>query len=206
MVMTCNEMSRSRFMDALTAAILESRDLDHEWASHLQSCEPCSQWWSQMLGSFDALGSIVPRLTPPSRLKARIMAIASQQSGDGGQIWKNWKSAEEQLQVVRANPDDWMDTSYIGIQVRRLFADRLRDRITMLVRMAPGSAYPPHIHGGMEECFVLSGELKIGELTLKTGDYQHAPSGSAHVTQSTETGCLLLISSSYHDELFVGAS
>jgi quercetin dioxygenase-like cupin family protein len=41
----------------------------------------------------------------------------------------------------------------------------------------------------------------VGDLVLRTGDYQCVPAGSVHGVQSTASGCLLLIVSSMHDEL-----
>jgi len=75
-------------------------------------------------------------------------------------------------------------------------------RDAMLVRMAPGTSYPRHVHAGPEECFVLEGDLAVGDgLRLVAGDYQRMESGSRHPDQSTEGGCLLLLISSLNDEL-----
>jgi quercetin dioxygenase-like cupin family protein len=70
----------------------------------------------------------------------------------------------------------------------------------MLVRMAPGTSFPAHVHNGPEECFVLQGDLTIGPATMATGDYQYAPPGSSHPVQSTRGGCVLLLTSSLSDE------
>ena len=88
-----------------------------------------------------------------------------------------------------------------GVEARRLFVDSESDRVTMLVRMAPGSSYPAHVHGGPEECLVISGDLRIGPQHMKCGDFQRAVPGSTHVVQSTDEGCVLLIVSSLHDEI-----
>jgi anti-sigma factor ChrR (cupin superfamily) len=72
----------------------------------------------------------------------------------------------------------------------------------MLVRMAPGSSYPPHLHASSEECFVVEGDLHVGDdLVMNAGDYQRAHGGSVHPVQYTEGGCVLFIMSSLHDEL-----
>ena len=95
----------------------------------------------------------------------------------------------------------WESTVYDGVEVRRLFVDEKADRVTMLVRMAPGASYPPHRHAGTEECYVLSGDLRVSDhLVMRAGDYQRAPAGSHHGVQSTENGCLLLVRCSLHDE------
>ena len=74
--------------------------------------------------------------------------------------------------------------------------------VTMLIRMAPGTAYPAHRHGGAEECYVLEGDLHVGDdIVMHAGDYQRAEAGSTHPVQSTRGGCLLLLTSSLRDEL-----
>ena len=85
--------------------------------------------------------------------------------------------------------------------MKPLFVDRERDYVTMLVRMAPGTSYPCHRHGGAEECYVLQGDLHVAGQVLHSGDHQRADDASEHGVQSTEEGCLLLIVSSQHDEL-----
>jgi anti-sigma factor ChrR (cupin superfamily) len=71
----------------------------------------------------------------------------------------------------------------------------------MLVRMAAGTTYPSHRHAGDEQCFVLDGDLHVGEIVLHSGDFQLAPEESEHGPQSTVGGCTLLIVSSRNDEL-----
>ena len=63
----------------------------------------------------------------------------------------------------------------------------------------------PHHHGGAEECYVLEGDLRTGDVWMHAGDYQHAAAGSVHPVQSTVQGCLLLIHSSLQDELLAHA-
>ena len=85
--------------------------------------------------------------------------------------------------------------------MKTLHVDQLAQRATILVRMAPGASYPGHRHAGDEDCFVISGSLQIGDITMRTGDFQHAPAGSRHPVQTTDEGCLLFIQTSLHDEL-----
>ena len=121
-----------------------------------------------------------------------------------GQIWKRWAASGsdgDAFLFLSASECRFEPTSMPGVEARRLFVDPESDRVTMLVRMAPGSSYPAHVHGGPEECLVISGDLRIGALHMKGGDFQHAEAGSTHVVQSTDEGCVLLIVSSLHDEI-----
>jgi anti-sigma factor ChrR (cupin superfamily) len=103
--------------------------------------------------------------------------------------------------IVRAGESEWEPTGRPGIEARRLFVDRAGNRITMLVRMAPGTWYPGHTHGGPEECYVLQGDLRVADKVLHPGDYQRAAKGSQHGIQSTKNGCVLLLVSSLTDSL-----
>jgi anti-sigma factor ChrR (cupin superfamily) len=129
------------------------------------------------------------------------------------QVWKDWQapsedraaedgsSAAEGLTVVRAGEENWQPTGVDGITAKRLSVDAETGFVTMLARMAPGTSYPSHRHAGIEECFVLEGDLQVAGETLNAGDYQRADSSSIHGVQATTGGCTLLLRSSQHDEL-----
>jgi anti-sigma factor ChrR (cupin superfamily) len=100
----------------------------------------------------------------------------------------------------KASEASWERTAIEGVAIRTLFVDRENNQFTALVRMQPGSSYPRHVHAGPEQCLVIEGDLRVGEEVLHAGDYQRAPTGSRHGVQSTEHGCLLLITSSLTDQ------
>lgn len=175
----------------------------------------------------DALGRVAEALpfalelqTPPPEVKTKILDAVRlhEQNAETGrvstnraatphqpavQLWKSWSSAPDAkaLTVLRSNDGMWEKTGVEGVEVKQLFVDQARDYVTMLVRMQPGSSYPSHRHGGFEECYVISGDLAVGDTLMTAGDYQRADGGSVHVVQSTRAGCVLFIVSSRHDEL-----
>ena len=63
----------------------------------------------------------------------------------------------------------------------------------MLVRLAPGTEYPPHRHGGVEELHLLHGELMIGDRKLYPGDYNRAEAGTVDLRVWSETGCTCIL-------------
>ncbi len=166
-----------------------------------------------------ALGASVDPVPPPPGAKERLLERARAETGSpvaqdasaGGairQTWKRWieTSASDDvgpgLTVVRKEEAGWENVGVPGISVRRLAVDGATGRVTMLVRMAAGTSYPTHRHGGREECYVLEGDLHVGDgLRMTAGDFQRAESGSVHPVQSTRGGCLLLIHSSQDDEI-----
>lgn len=138
-----------------------------------------------------------------SRRQAKATTSPAGPASRSVQSWKHWQQSESQgsFQFVPASGGGWERTAVDGVEVRRLALDPEADRVTMLVRMRAGTSYPAHLHRGAEECFVLEGDLRAGELHMRAGDYLLARAGSVHPLQSTDAGCLLFIASSLQDEL-----
>jgi anti-sigma factor ChrR (cupin superfamily) len=88
-----------------------------------------------------------------------------------------------------------------GISVKLLATDTESDRVSMLVRLAPGTDYPPHTHAGVEELYLLHGELMIDDKKLYPGDYIRAVAGSADNRVWSETGCTCVLITSPGDIL-----
>ena len=181
---------------------------------HAVDCEACAAVQDHLARALaevlEGLEPVTPGRDVWSRIEERIDdAEAPAETGPGVQgavqPWKRWAARTATtggFAVYRADPDAWEPTSIPGIEVQPLTVQPELRQATMLVRMAPGTAYPPHRHGGPEECFVLSGDLSVGtETELHTGDFQRAEAGSLHPVQSTRGGCLLLIQTSLDDEL-----
>jgi len=88
----------------------------------------------------------------------------------------------------------WKETGIPGLTRRMLFADRVNNRLTLVLRMMPGGRYPAHHHTGIEEVFILEGDLHAeGGSVLRAGDYQRNEAGSKHVEQWTVAGCTALL-------------
>jgi quercetin dioxygenase-like cupin family protein len=168
-----------------------------------------AEFWAEVRSLRDAaagLAEVGPRVKPTRDLwpaiRARIGHAPEAPAHVPPQLWKHWPGSARSSPVVPAREGPFEPTDIAGISVRRLFVDEAAERVTMLVRMQAGSAYPAHRHAGVEECYVLEGDLSIGDETeMEAGDYQRMDTGSLHPIQSTRRGCLLLVTSSRHDEL-----
>jgi len=169
---------------------------------HLEEgCPVCKLEMQEFHEATAQLALSAPTVQPDAQLRQRLMATIQPEPGRT-QVWKDWRQETPTgLCVVRATQGDWEATGAPGVTVKQLSVDQERDRATMLVRMAPGSLYPAHRHAGKEECLVLEGDLRVGDLVLRAGDYQCAWASSVHGVSSTVEGCLLFIVSSQHDEL-----
>ena len=95
---------------------------------------------------------------------------------------------------------DWEDVAP-GISCKLLASNTEQDRVTMLVRLAPGGEYPPHRHSGAEELHLLHGELWIDDRKLSPGDYNRAERGTTDKRVWSETGCTCLLITSPSDVL-----
>ena len=88
-----------------------------------------------------------------------------------------------------------------GISVKLLATDREQNLVSMLVRLAPGTDYPPHRHAGVEELYMLDGVLIVDDERFHPGDYRRAELGSVDRRIWTETGCTCLLVTSFRDAM-----
>ena len=86
-----------------------------------------------------------------------------------------------------------------GISCKLLATDAEHHRVSMLVRLAPGTDYPPHRHAGVEELHLLDGELMINDRKLYPGDYNRAEPDTADYRVWSETGCTCVLITSTKD-------
>jgi anti-sigma factor ChrR (cupin superfamily) len=146
---------------------------------HLEACPVCEAELRAFQETAAALPLALPESAPPPALRQKLL---------GGKD-----------RVVRAGAGDWTPTGFEGVEVKELFVHPAKDEVTMLVRMSPGAAYPAHHYAGHEQCYVLEGELRIGDLVLRAGDYSCAPPDTTHAPPASPLGYLLLIVANRHD-------
>jgi anti-sigma factor ChrR (cupin superfamily) len=87
----------------------------------------------------------------------------------------------------------WISSPAGGVDRRML--DRVGDevaRATTIVRFAPGSKFPAHVHGGGEEFVVLEGVFQDEHGDFPVGSYIRNPPTSRH-TPASEPGCTILV-------------
>jgi len=130
----------------------------------------------RFIGSFVSWPTDV--LRPPESLWDRLAQRIARETGTEP-VKPPRRQASERVEWEEAAP---------GISVKILATDEDKRRVTMLVRLAPGTDYPPHRHAGVEELHLLQGELMIDKTKLYAGDYVRADSGSAGTTSSSCSG------------------
>jgi quercetin dioxygenase-like cupin family protein len=94
------------------------------------------------------------------------------------------------LDTIHAAEGDWKPfLPKVAIKVLR----REAGVQTYLLRLEPGGVLLPHEHPQDEECIVLDGEVRIGDIVARQGDYHLAPKGVDHGSIVSERGALLFL-------------
>lgn len=134
-----------------------------------------------------------PQRPPPGarqRLLAAIAAPPPARLEQGG------------IRFVFPRHEPWRPGMLPGVEFKVLRADHEAGRVTLLTRLAPGTAYPYHRHDGSEELFLLSGDVTVNGVAMEPGDYCGAAPGSVHDGIRTVGGCTFIVSTSTRDALF----
>jgi anti-sigma factor ChrR (cupin superfamily) len=90
---------------------------------------------------------------------------------------------------------DWEDSSTAGVWRLRLERDDDEppvERVTTVVRFAPGASFAQNYHEGGEEFLVLDGRLSDQYGNYPAGTYGRNPKGTGHAPFSEE-GCIMLV-------------
>jgi ChrR Cupin-like domain len=94
--------------------------------------------------------------------------------------------------TIRAADLDWQPRRIEGVQAVVLFRDEVSRTQHLLVKAAAGVVYPLHQHAGIEEIYMLEGELIIDDQVYLAGDYIRSYPNSIHAP-FTNTSCMFLI-------------
>ena len=191
---TFDEVRRCSQSEATCAYALEALPESEFRAAeaHIALCPDCRR-------ELQSLEPVVKRfvawptdvLRPDASLQKRLASRIGTESGN---------------QPVSPPPRRWSEPEWEqvapGIECKLLANDPERNRVSMLVRLAPGASYPPHSHADTEELHLLDGELWIDDRRLLPGDYNYGPPGAADYRVWSETGCTCVLVTSTKDTLF----
>jgi hypothetical protein len=139
-----------------------------------------------------ALAAAIPAVAPPTRVKCALLERLDH-SVDPRASDRRAMAALPGFSFHFAEDNDFVATPYPGIRVRILHVDPIGQHFSALLKMDPQSSFPSHAHDGLEECLVLGGELLVGGVRMRVGDYQLAQPCTVHVEQRSVTGALLYI-------------
>lgn len=124
---------------------------------------------------------LAPPVAPSPGLFGRIAAAAGLTGGQPGYY------------VQRAQAGHWRSIAD-GVELRILHPGGAGERRTVLLRMMPGSVIAAHHHDADEECYVVDGEVTMGDMTFARGDFLIARAGTDHPPVVAMSPSLLLVS------------
>jgi quercetin dioxygenase-like cupin family protein len=124
--------------------------------------------------------AIRPEPVEPDRaaaLKARILERVRRESGAA-------------TMTLRAHEGEWIA---LGPKAEMKLLREDETSRSFLLRLHPGAVLPAHGHPMEEECLVLEGEVQLGNVIARAGDFHLAPKGVRHGVVRSEKGALLFL-------------
>lgn len=119
----------------------------------------------------------------PALLYVRHLNLPVQDLPEPERAW--WQLPRAALQLVPAGARKWRP-NHPGVEVMPLWGSAAIT--SMLVRFAAGAGVPDHRHAVHEDCLMLEGEMFLGDILLRAGDYQLAPAGGGHFGEMSDVG------------------
>ena len=144
-------------------------------------------------GVVDDLAYAARPQAPSPAVRARVLAAVSDADAPVVEV--------QGLRFVRGRRVEWQPGMVDGLELKLLRVDADGSRATVLARMAPGVVYPSHRHAGVEEIFLVEGDLAVNGVSMRAGDYCSADAGTVHDGVRTTGGCTFIVTASLHDEL-----
>ncbi len=184
---------RCIWSEAICAYAVDALPADEAAAAqcHIASCPSCQEEFETLRPVTDSFAAWPGDIVRPRALSRQ--ELAKRIAGESG------------VPPVAATAIRWVEPEWKrvapGIECKLLATDTQRDRISMLVRLAPGTSYPSHTHADEEQLYLLDGELRIDQLTLLPGDCYFASAGTSDARVFSETGCTCLLITSPSDTL-----
>ena len=175
---------------------VEARDFERHLA---EGCEACAAELREFEGVAARLALASAPARPPAGAREKLLSRIAADAEDLRRPERSPAGAlapgklAPALLVVRRDAGEWEATPAPGVFFKTLFVDREHDTVTRLVRLDPGARIPSHRHLGYEQCLVVEGRMRAGELHLRAGDFNCSAPGTIHEEIYTEEGALLLI-------------
>jgi anti-sigma factor ChrR (cupin superfamily) len=157
--------------------------------AHISACPDCRQELETLRPVVDSFVAWpADELRPSASLWERLAQRIATETGE---------------QPALPAPQRWADAEWRevapGISCKLLATDTEENRVSMLVRLAPGAEYAAHRHVGIEECYMLEGVLIVDDEKFYPGDYRRRDADSVDRRIWSETGCSCVLITSLRD-------
>ena len=97
------------------------------------------------------------------------------------------------VKVIRQSAEEraFVKTEVPGVEVSPV-RSHPEGGATYFLRFAEGAVGPPHTHPAGEELFVVEGEISVGGMRLKAGDYLYTAPNESHDAVAHTPAVILL--------------
>jgi anti-sigma factor ChrR (cupin superfamily) len=106
------------------------------------------------------------------------------------QIGARTAPTKDQTHIVDVLSMEWREIDP-GVLAKVLYRDDATGAATVLFKFAPGTQAPMHEHTGLEQTYVIEGELEDHDGVVTAGNFAVRKAGSVHAA-SSKTGSLHL--------------
>jgi anti-sigma factor ChrR (cupin superfamily) len=174
------------------------------YEAHLAAgCAVCVAEVASFRNVTGAIGLSVDPVFPSAELRRRVMETVARTAQWPAQKSPGVLHDKDGVVIARPTEMTWKAGGLPGVFLKILFKDTRRGYTTAMVRMTPGTYYPSHRHAGVEELYLLEGDLCLDDLAMQAGDYCRGEAGSVHKEIVTRNGCMFVVTSSDQDQLLV---
>ncbi len=150
------------------------------------------------LASFQAavtnLAYGTPETLPDPQLKARLFERIGEPMPIAAPLLE-----PPSLWAMQAQNLSWRRHKIPGVEIAVIHRDSSTRTVVGIFRAQPDVSYPLHRHAGVEEIYMLRGDLQIGTTVYGVGDYIRSAPGSSH-RPTTRDGCEFFFRTSLDDE------
>lgn len=131
---------------------------------------------------FGALAETLPPVTPPPALWDRVEAALPP-----------GPAVQTGIQAMTGVIDGPWEPVCTGVSRRVLLRGVGGEPLAFLLRAEQGARVPAHQHIRREECVLIQGDIQIGGVDLRPGDFLVADRGSEHTEMITKGGMLAYV-------------
>lgn len=172
--------------------------LDGESLAQVAHCLGCpGSDMAKAIEEFDVMvaamsQALLPQIAPPADAKEEIDKMLGFTTSGGAEAKVESPPA---FSYLLNDEGEWRPLPVMkgGARVKELSNDPTSGFTVMLLELDPGTRFPSHSHHGIEETFLISGDLQMQDRVLGPGDFARALPGTRHSSLFSEKGCRALI-------------
>jgi anti-sigma factor ChrR (cupin superfamily) len=179
---------------ALFALGTLSPEEQQRFAAEVRANPELKQFLWSLQRTMDQVALAGGTTAPPGELKGKVLRrIQTHVAAEAGGAERSAAAVSAGLRFLAGSETSgWKQLPIPGAWIKMLSFEPTRGYAVLLGKLEPGVRYPAHTNAGPEDFYILTGDLHVGDQTLRAGDFHHADAGSLHGENYSVEGCTLL--------------